>query len=383
MKKSILLMCFCIGFGILFQSCKDSDNGGGTDIIDDEKEYELPAPEITISNPVPCLNEEVEFSFTTGATVSQAWNLGGKFSSSEKNVRYAFTSEGTFTINLKLSDGKGGTVSVDTTVSVMGKRLNDALADLINNPSKKWICAHRANTYYGKKMADIPENSTGAIEQAIKTGVEMVEIDVRTTSDGALVILHNETIDEATDGTGNVAGMPLDKLKTFRLKDSDGNITSYKIPTLEEALLAGRGKVFYDLDLKDIDPKAVVKVVESLHMLDRVVFYRGSSKALAKEITDQNTQCIVFPYVKSTSVLDYWNEDPRIKMIQLDYNASTAEDIVLAAKAKGMVSLANYLNEPGEAILSGDHSALENIINLQFHIIQTDYAEYVKAYLEK
>lgn len=381
MKINYLLFTILwIGFGVLFQSCQKDNNNG---VIDEEEEYELPAPEFIISNPVPCINEEVELSFKTEATVSQVWNLGDENSSTENTVKHSYSQEGSFKINLKLSDGKGGTVSVDTTISVMGKRLNDALADLINNPSKKWICAHRANTYYGKKMADIPENSTGAIEQAIKTGVEMVEIDVRTTSDGAMVISHNETIDEATDGTGTIAGMPLEKLKTFRMKDQDGNITSYKIPTLEEALLAGRGKVFYDLDLKDIDPKAVVKVVDSLHMLDRVAFYRGSSKDLAKEITDLNSQCIVFPYVKSTSVIDYWSVNPRIKLIQLDYNASTAEDIVLAAKAKGMASLANYLNEPGEAILGGDHSALDSIINLQFQIIQTDYAEYVKPYLEK
>jgi len=94
-----------------------------------------------------------------------------------------------------------------------------------------------------------------------------------------------------------------------------------------------------------------------------------------------NPECIVFPYVKSTTVLDYWSENPRIKMVQLDYTASTAEGIVLAAEAKGMASFANYLNEPGEAILSGDYAALDNIINLRFHVIQTDYAEYVKSYL--
>lgn len=376
MKRIMLLLCLWIGFGILLPSCQNNDN----EI--EKKEYLLPTPELKISNPVPCLNEEVEFSFKTDATVSQVWNLGDETSSTEKTIKRSYGKEGAFKIGLKLSDGMGGTVSVDTTISVMGKRLNDGLADLINNPSKKWICAHRANTYYGKRIGNIPENSVEAIKRAIDAGSQMVEIDVRTTSDGALVIMHNESIDGITNGTGAISEMTLEMLKSFYLRDAHGDITTSKIPTLEEALLVGRGKVFYDLDLKDIDPKQVVKVVESLHMLDRVAFYRGSSKASAKEITDLNAQCIVFPYVKSTSVIDYWNEDSRIKMIQLDYDASTAKDIVLAAKAKGMVSLANYLNDPGEAILVGDHSALDNIINLQFQIIQTDYIEYVKPRLE-
>jgi len=270
MKKSILLIAVGLGFGVVFQSCQKDDNNGGTD--NTEEEYSLPAPELTISNPVPCINEEVEFSLTTDAAVTQTWNLGDNATSTEKTVKHSYTQEGTFKINVKLSDGKGGTASVDTTISVMGKRLNDGLADLINNPSKKWICAHRANTYYGKKKANIPENSVKAIEQAIKAGVEMVEIDVRTTSDHVLVISHNETIDDATNGTGAIAEMTLARLKSFYLKDSDGDITTHKIPTLEEALLAGRGKVFFDLDLKDIDPKVVVELADSLHMLDRVAF---------------------------------------------------------------------------------------------------------------
>jgi len=378
MKKNSLLIFLLLGFGFLFQSCQDDNN-----TPEEPKEYELPAPEIIISNPVPCINEEVGFSFKSGIAVEPAWSFGDETTSSDSTAVHTFSKEGTFSIKLKLSDGKGGTVSVDTAVSVMGRRLNDALADLLNSPSKKWICAHRANTYKGKKMSDIPENSVEAIQQAIKAGVEMVEIDVRTTSDSALVISHNETIDGTTNGSGAIAGMTLAMLKRFYLKDEDGGLTTCKISTLEEALLAGRGKIFYDLDLKDISPKAVVKVAESLHMLDRVAFYRGSSKTLCKEITDQNSQCIVFPYVKSTSVIDYWSENPRIKMIQLDYNASTAENIVLAAKAKSMASLANYLNDPGEAILSGDYSSLDSIINLQFQIIQTDYPEYVKSYLSK
>ncbi|MGV8133957.1 MAG: glycerophosphodiester phosphodiesterase family protein [Mangrovibacterium sp.] len=381
MKKYILLIVIWIGCGISFLSCQKEEHDGEQGKA--EEEYTLPAPELTISNPFPCINEEVEFSFTTDVVVTQDWNLGDNFKSAEKTVKHTYTKEGTFKIGLELSDGKGGTVQVDTTVSVMGKRLNDALEELVNNPSKKWICAHRGNTYYGKKMAKIPENSIKAIEQAIKTGIEMAEIDVRTTSDHVLVISHNETVDEATNGTGAIAEMTLAKLKSFYLKDQDGNTTAFKIPTLEEALLAGRGKIFFDLDLKDIDPKAVVGLVDSLHMLDRVAFYRGSSKTINKEISDVNPQCIIFPYVKNTTILDYWSENPRIKMIQLDYTISTATGIVTGAAAKGMASFANYLNEPGEAILSGDYSALDNIVYLQFQIIQTDYAEYVKAYLEK
>ena len=379
MRTKLLFIVVWIGLGILIQSCgKDNDNGG----VEEKKEYELPAPEVVISNPVPCLNEEVEFSFKTDEKVSPVWNFGDEASSGEETVTHRYAKEGTFTVSLELSDGQGGTVKVDTTVSVMGRRLNDALEDLVNDPSKKWICAHRANTYYGKRIGNIPENSVEAVQRAITAGAEMVEVDVKTTLDGVPVIMHDDVIDRTTNGVGAIAEMTLSFLKRFKLKSENGDLTTSTVPTLEEILVAGRGKVFYDLHLGAVNVADIINIVESLHMLDRVAFYRGSSKTSAKEVTDINPQCIVFPYVKSTSVIDYWAEDPRIKMVQLDYNGDIAGDIVAAARAKGMVSFANYLYEPGEAILKGDHSTLDEIINLQVQIIQTDYSEYVRPYLK-
>ncbi len=377
----ILLSAVC---GSAFQSCQKGGLTEGGKEEEEDKTYILPRPEISISNPYPCIDEPVVLSFVTEGDVTASWEFGDGTSSTERNVQHIYTEDGAYSVNLQLSDGKGGTVTVDTSITVMGKRLDDALAELASKPSTIWVCAHRAQTYYGKRIGDIPENSIEAIQRAFEAGAEMVEIDVRTTADGELVLMHDETIDRMTNGSGPVGEISLAMLKRLNLKDSDGNLTSNRVPTLAEALVAGRGKVYFDLDLKDIDPAAVVKVVDSVHMLDRVAFYRGSSKALAKEVTDVNAECIVFPYVKRTAVIDYWSENARIKMVQLDYNNElTAGPIVLAAKEKGLVSFANYLNAPGEGVVNGDHSVLERILQLQFQIIQTDYTEFVNAYLGK
>lgn len=50
-----------------------------------------------------------------------------------------------------------------------------------------------------------PENTTGSMELARAHGVNIVEFDVRTTSDGALIVMHDETIDRTTDGTGGTS----------------------------------------------------------------------------------------------------------------------------------------------------------------------------------
>jgi len=374
--KRILLIAF-IGIGTLFQSCQDEGN-----TPEENKEYELPAPEIIISNPVPCINEEVGFSFKSDIEVEPAWSFGGEATSADSTAVHTFSKEGTFSINLKLSDGKGGTVSVDTTVSVMGRRLNDALEELISKPGGMWVCSHRGNTYYGQKLGNLPENSLEAIGRAIKAGAEMIEIDVRSTSDKKLVIMHDATIDRTTDGSGTVSDLTLAVLKRFRLKAESGNLTEYTIPTLEEALLAGRGKIFYELDIKSgVNIPALVHLVDSLHMLERVVFYRGSSQTKAKEVTDVNPQCIIFPFINtSTSEIEYWDADSRIKLVQIDYDNSSAGKLVAAAKSKGMASFTSYISD---AVLTNDFSGVDKIRNLQFQIILTNYAEYVKPYAGK
>ncbi|MCK3685560.1 glycerophosphodiester phosphodiesterase family protein [Maribellus sp. YY47] len=380
MKRYFLLMCFWIGFGILLQSCQKDDNGGGTGVDDQEEDYELPAPTFTISNPVPCINEEVEFSFTTDASVTQVWKLGDETSSTEKTIKHKYTSEGDFNVNLKLSDGKGGVVSIDTIISVMGKRINDALDELVKETGKVWVCSHRGNTYYGQKIGSVPENSVEAIERAVTAGAQMIEMDVRNSADGAFVMMHDATIDRTTDGAGTVAEMSLSMLKRFKLKAEDGTVTDDQIPTLEEALLAGRGKIFYELDIKKgVDIPTVVHLCDSLHMLDRVVFYRGSSKEKAREVTDVNSQAIVFPYVETVADIDYWSADPRIKLIQVGYGDATASEIVAAAKAKGMASFTSYISD---AILYNNFTEVDNIRSMQYQIILTNYVEMLKPYVE-
>ncbi|WP_423129895.1 glycerophosphodiester phosphodiesterase family protein [Gaoshiqia sp. Z1-71] len=378
MKRNLLFIFLWLGFGILLQSCrKDDDNGG----IEEKKEYSLPVPELMMSNPVPCLNEEVEFSFKTDEKVSSVWNFGDEASSGEKTVTHRYAKEGTFKISLELSDGQGGTVKVDTTISVMGRRLNDAIEELSNKPGQVWVCSHRGNTYYGQRIGSIPENSVEAIQRAVIAGAEMVEIDVRSTSDGELIVMHDATIDRTTNGVGNVSDMTLSVLKRFSLKAVNGVVTTSVIPTLEEALLAGRGKIFYELDIKKgVDTPTLVNLVESLHMLDRVVFYYGSSKDKAKEVTDANSQCIVFPFVENTSVIEYWATDPRIKMVQADYGNALAGEIVSAAKAQGMVSFTSYISD---LILNNDFTVVDIIRELQYQVILTNYVEMLKPYLDQ
>ncbi len=83
-----------------------------------------------------------------------------------------------------------------------------------------------------------PQNTVPAIEEAAKYGFWGFEIDIHTTKDGEWVVIHNDTVDDMTDGAGAVSSFTLEEIKKLSIDSGNGikNYPDLKIPTLEEAL---------------------------------------------------------------------------------------------------------------------------------------------------
>ncbi|PZO41075.1 MAG: glycerophosphodiester phosphodiesterase, partial [Alphaproteobacteria bacterium] len=117
------------------------------------------------------------------------------------------------------------------------------------------ISAHRAQS-----ADDQAENSVGAIEatgRAIPGAI--LEIDAAMTQDGQLVLMHDDTLDRTTTGTGRVADMTFDAVRRTRLTATDGTVLSAPPPTLKEALeAAGRVGAIASIDLKPADESATL-----------------------------------------------------------------------------------------------------------------------------
>jgi len=126
--------------------------------------------------------------------------------------------------------------NITNTVENLHKILNNA-----NNPYVM-VVAHRGS------LTSAPENSLQAIKNAIATGADMVELDVRFTKDRIPVLMHDETIDRTTTGKGKLSKWNFDELNKLFLTDINGDVTSHKIPSLEEVLLLSRGKILLNLD---------------------------------------------------------------------------------------------------------------------------------------
>ncbi len=141
------------------------------------------------------------------------------------------------------------------------------------------LYAHRGLT------CDEPENSLGSVRAAMDSGLYGSEVDLRTSRDGIVVSMHDETLERTSTGQGRVADKDLAELKTFFLKTSDNRVTGEKIPTLEEilALAATSSKFTLALDMKDVDVSRAGRAVLDKGMADRVFFF------IADPLKDVNT----------------------------------------------------------------------------------------------
>jgi glycerophosphoryl diester phosphodiesterase len=85
------------------------------------------------------------------------------------------------------------------------------------------VIAHRG----GPSGSGAPEGTIGAVEASIEAGADWLEFDVRRTADGVLVVLHDDTVDRTTDGTGPIRALTLAEAQAL---DAGGGA---RIPTVE------------------------------------------------------------------------------------------------------------------------------------------------------
>jgi glycerophosphoryl diester phosphodiesterase len=122
------------------------------------------------------------------------------------------------------------------------------------------VSAHR-----GGAAKDFPENCVATFEQTLRYCWSMLEIDPRYTKDHVLVLNHDPTLERTTNGTGRVIDHTLAQLKQLRLKDLQGSLTEYRMPTLDETLEWARGKTILMLDNKDVPIPDLVRKIEEHH----------------------------------------------------------------------------------------------------------------------
>ena len=152
-----------------------------------------------------------------------------------------------------------------------------------------------------------PENTLSAIDLAICLGFNIVEIDVRQTKDGVPVVLHDSSVNRTTDGSGEVKEMNYDDVcKLDAGSWFDPFFAGERVPRLEDVLArAKEGQLEVFVDIKEVEPKILLELVQEFDMLRDSFFWSRNIKIMDElRLLNQNVRLMArrydFPNLKDT-----------------------------------------------------------------------------------
>lgn len=139
--------------------------------------------------------------------------------------------------------------------SVSNRAQLDSLFRFRNDASVV-ISGHRGGMDTG-----YPENCIESFEHTLSMMPSFFEIDPRLTKDSVIVLMHDKKIDRTTTGKGEIGSLTFDELRKLSLVDRNGNITNFKIPTLDECIEWSQGKCVLNLDIKDVPIEMMARFI--------------------------------------------------------------------------------------------------------------------------
>jgi len=196
----------------------------------------------------------------------------------------------------------------------------------LHRPADKniMVTAHRGD------WRNAPENSLQGYQYAIDMGVDVIEIDLNTTSDGVIVIMHDWTIDRTTDGQGKPSDYTLAELKKFHLKNGSGRVTKQTIPTLEEVMLLAKGKVLVNLDKSYDYYTQAYEVLKKTGTLQQAIFKTDATYPEVRKRYPALLDSIVFMPVVSLdqpaarAIISEYQKQIKPVAFELNFNKDTS-----------------------------------------------------------
>lgn len=126
--------------------------------------------------------------------------------------------------------------------------------------SVPFLSAHR-----GGPTINFPENCIETFENTLSYTYSLLEIDLIYSKDSVIMLNHDLTLDRTTTGNGQFSDYSMKELKELRLKDTNGKITPYRIPTFEEALEWGKGKTIFVVHRRMVCLLETIKIIEKFN----------------------------------------------------------------------------------------------------------------------
>ncbi len=207
------------------------------------------------------------------------------------------------------------------------------------------MAAHRGGA------AGHPENTLAAFARASRLGVHQVELDVRQSADGAIVVMHDATVDRTTDGSGRVGDLTLAQIR--ELDASGGGRGPEPVPTLQEVLQILPEDLWINVQIKEGERSgaAVAREIAEAGRLHQA-FVAGGNRA-CREAKQACPGLLVCNLVRKRTRVEYLEHALRegADFIQFHHLRGPLEP-ELAARAHASGLRVNFLAAPDASVQS-------------------------------
>lgn len=230
-----------------------------------------------------------------------------------------------------------------------------------------------------------PEETLLAFENAIAVGAQVLECDVHSTSDGELVLMHDDTVDRTTDGTGKLHDFSLAELRELDAGyhfSPDGGAThpyrgaGVRVPTLREALESAPGR-WWSIEVKQTTPNIVddvIRVLDETGATDHVVVVSFADDVV-HEVREKRPDILTGMAMAEMLELSMVSADT-----EADYRPPTRLVQPPAAMVKTEVmDLAKRKRLRIHAWTVNDEAEMTRLLELRVHGIMTDDPELLRS----
>ena len=241
-------------------------------------------------------------------------------------------------------------------------------------PKHKFIViAHRGD------HVEVPENTIAAYENGIKNGVDYVEIDLRTSKDSVLVIMHDATVDRMTNGKGKISELTYDEIRKLKVVDKrKDSMKTYPVPSFEEVLKTCRNKIYIYLDFKDASVQQSYDMIKKYGMEKQVIVYINTPfqyQEWRRLVPSMPVMLSLPDNIKNEDDLKTFLAKYPLELLDGDYSDYTAA-MVKTAAAEGKKTWPD-IQSPNE-----DRN-WDKALELGFKGLQTDHPKALIEYLKK
>jgi glycerophosphoryl diester phosphodiesterase len=238
------------------------------------------------------------------------------------------------------------------------------------------VAAHR-----GQPDQAAAENAMSGFTASLAAGVPFLEIDVATTKDGVLVLMHDDTLDRTTTGSGRVGARSWPELQPLRLRRADGTVLDDRVLTFAEALAWGRqAGAYFEVDVKPTTTfSGVVSAVNAAQMGDRVVIVTYTlADAVTVHRLDPRLMISVTLGTPAAIAEARGVIDPR-RMLGWTGTRDPQRQPFAALRASGIEPIFGTLGRPGARLddvylADGDGSEFADLVKAGAVMIATDAA---------